>query len=260
MVNYQNGKVYCIRSNQTEKVYIGSTIDSLCRRLAKHRYEAKHRCNNKTTSFYILQFEDAYIELVENYPCNSKEELHKREGEIMRQYNNRVNKALAGRTQKQYRDEHKEILKQKDKQYREDNKEILKEKSKLYRDEHKDEKKQKDKQYREDNKEILKEKSKIKYENNKEKIKERSKKRYEKIGKKIIVCECNMNTTIGDQSTHRKSKKHLEILSNKQNKCECGLILQHTSPSHITRHNKSKIHIQIMNNIFYKKIYDFIYS
>jgi hypothetical protein len=218
MVNYQNGKVYCIRSNQTEKVYIGSTTQSLCRRLAGHKAKYKFWLNNPkdyTSSFELIKFEDSYIELVENCPCNNKEELYKREGEIMRQYNNRVNMLISGRT---------------------------------------------DKQYREDNKEIIKEKDKIKYENNKEKIKERSKERYENIGKQIIVCECNINTTIDAQSNHRKSKKHLEILSNKENKCECGLILQHTSPSHITRHNKSKIHIEIMNNIFYKKIYNFIYS
>jgi hypothetical protein len=80
MPNYQNGKIYQIWSPQTDQVYIGSTIQSLCKRMVEHR------CQH-LTSHKILQYDDAKIELIECFPCDNKMELNKREGEIMRGYN-----------------------------------------------------------------------------------------------------------------------------------------------------------------------------
>lgn len=99
MPNYQNGKIYCIRSHQTDKVYVGSTTVSLSRRMSNHRADYKlkkkgGKIRNKT-SFELLELGDAYIELVENFPCNSKEELEKREGFYIRK-ENCVNKQIAG--------------------------------------------------------------------------------------------------------------------------------------------------------------------
>ena len=37
MPNYQNGKIYCIRSHQTDNIYIGSTTQKLCVRMAEHK-------------------------------------------------------------------------------------------------------------------------------------------------------------------------------------------------------------------------------
>ena len=39
------------------------------------------------------------IELFENFPCNSKEELNKKEGQIIREIGT-INKQIAGRTYK----------------------------------------------------------------------------------------------------------------------------------------------------------------
>lgn len=88
-MNYKNGKIYAIRSYQTEEIYIGSTTQTLTKRLSSHK---RNICNSKL----ILQYPDAYIELIENFPCNSKEELNRKEGEHIRA-NNCVNKE-AGRT------------------------------------------------------------------------------------------------------------------------------------------------------------------
>jgi len=41
------------------------------------------------------------IELYELYPCNTNQELHRREGEVIRQLGT-LNKCIAGRTQKEY--------------------------------------------------------------------------------------------------------------------------------------------------------------
>jgi len=81
-----------------------------------------------TSSSEMIKHGDAYIELIEAYPCNNREELCKREGEIMRATENTVNKRIEGRTKKEYRDEHKAEMKQ----YYQDNIEKIKQ----YRKEH----------------------------------------------------------------------------------------------------------------------------
>merc|ERR1711966_115851 len=52
------------------------------------------------TSFKILQFDDAYIELIENYPCNSKDELNREEGKYQREMKC-VNKRVENRTKEE---------------------------------------------------------------------------------------------------------------------------------------------------------------
>ncbi len=71
------------------------------------------------------------IELYEEYPCNNRIDLCKREGEIIREIGT-LNKRIAGRTKKEYKQDNAEIIKIKQKQYREDNKEKIKN----YRDQH----------------------------------------------------------------------------------------------------------------------------
>ena len=113
MSNYANGKIYAIRSHQTEQIYIGSTIQPLNKRMEQH----KNRKNiGDCSSKIILQYEDVYIELIEFFPCNSKEELNKKEGEHIR-INNCVNKLIAGRTQKEYKKENKKQINQRMKEY-----------------------------------------------------------------------------------------------------------------------------------------------
>lgn len=95
---YRNGKIYAIRSHKTNKIYIGSTCSSLSKRLYGHRHrEGKYVHSSKI----LIDFDDHYVELMESFPCNSKEELCKREGELIRE--NReicVNIFIPGRTRK----------------------------------------------------------------------------------------------------------------------------------------------------------------
>ena len=103
--NEIKGKIYTIRSPHTDKYYIGSTTQKyLCDRMSTHRYDLNNRnCASKQ----IFDAGDAYIELLELYNCNSKEELRRREGELIRLHvNNCVNKNIAGRTIKEYHQEY----------------------------------------------------------------------------------------------------------------------------------------------------------
>lgn len=137
---YARGKIYAIKSYLTEEVYIGSTCEiTLSRRMAQHRSILKRFLRlgvNPITSRHILQHGDAYIELLENFPCNTKDELHKREGYHIRN-SNCVNKYIPGRTPLEYRTDNVELIKQNNKQYRNENAESIK-------------------QYRIDNAELLK--------------------------------------------------------------------------------------------------------
>lgn len=116
MVNYQNGKIYAIRSHETDKVYIGSTTQPLSKRLASHRDKYKAYNNGKyqyVTSFELLKHDDHYIELIEDFPCERKELLHKKEGELIRSSSNCVNKHIMGRTGKEYRNDNRDALNKK---------------------------------------------------------------------------------------------------------------------------------------------------
>jgi hypothetical protein len=130
---YQNGKIYTLRHPSTDKIYIGSTVKKyLCNRLAEHNSHYKCFLNGKSnnvTSFEIIKLGDSYIELLELFPCNSKLELNKREGELIREHkNNCVNSYVAGRTGKEYNIECADKRKETNKQHYENNKETIKEK------------------------------------------------------------------------------------------------------------------------------------
>lgn len=103
---YENSKIYKIVSpSNPDLVYYGSTIQKLSIRMAGHRARL-----NKCTSSMVLDKGDAIILLVENYSCNSKEELLKKEGEYILN-NECVNKNVAGRTSKErYQDINKEQI------------------------------------------------------------------------------------------------------------------------------------------------------
>ena len=90
---YQRGKIYCLRSHQTDLVYIGSTVQSLSKRIGGHRADYRNWLKGNyhyVTSFEIVKYDDAYIELVEDYPCNTRAELARREGQVMRTTENLV--------------------------------------------------------------------------------------------------------------------------------------------------------------------------
>jgi hypothetical protein len=75
------GRVYCIKSPQTENVYIGSTFEKyLSIRLSKHKYDYKRHLNGKynyVSSFDIIKYGDAYVELIEKYEDIQKDELQR---------------------------------------------------------------------------------------------------------------------------------------------------------------------------------------
>ncbi|MCR9103605.1 MAG: hypothetical protein NXI25_26910 [bacterium] len=119
---YQNGKIYKITDVGYNQCYFGSTCESLSQRMARHRRRYKAYQDNKdycaSTSLLFDEYgvENCKIELVENYPCNSKAELAKREGFYI-QHNDCLNKRVAGRTQKEYQEQNADRVKETQKKW-----------------------------------------------------------------------------------------------------------------------------------------------
>ena len=82
--------------------------------------------------------ENFYFELLEKYPCNDKDELRKKEGEYIRELNPSLNTQMAGRTNKQWREDKREALLQDKKDWYETNKERHTETMRKWREANKD--------------------------------------------------------------------------------------------------------------------------
>jgi hypothetical protein len=161
MPDYSNGKIYAIRCrNDNTKIYVGSTIQPLAVRFGGHKKESKTEKNTNKLLFIEVNndWSNWYIELYENFPCSCREELCKREGEIIRLIGT-LNMLVAGRDKKERRIE-----------YREENKEKIKEMQKQYDIKRKDnrkeyyiENKDKFKEYYIENKDRIKERKRLYY-------------------------------------------------------------------------------------------------
>jgi hypothetical protein len=207
MPDYTKSKIYSIRSRTGDEIYIGSTTVGIAKRFSKHKsaynYWFKDNSVKYYSSFILFQkynINYLYYELVEECPCENKEQLHKIEGEYIRKYMKDgvcCNKLVAGRSKKEYGDDfyiqNKEEIQKRQQQYYINNKSELDKNNKKYYNLNKNLKK---KYYAENKTEISKKKKK-RYSDNKTKT----------------ICECG--TIVGTQSInrHRISQKHLKLLN-----------------------------------------------
>ena len=87
---YNNGKIYTIRcTDNNNLIYVGSTTQPLYKRWYEHKqiYNKEGKQYNKLLYIKMreLGVDKFYIELYENFKCENIEQLHKKEGEIIRQ-------------------------------------------------------------------------------------------------------------------------------------------------------------------------------
>ena len=196
--NYQNGKIYCIRNWVDDDIYIGSSCQPLSKRMAWHKSDRKA---DKKKHLKIYQkmdeigFDNFYIELIEEHPCENVEQLRRREGEIIRDMKPSLNKEIAGTTIKEWYNDNKEEKIQKIKQYINDNSEWYK---------------QYGKEYFEKNKDKITKYQKGWYEKNKQQIQE---KRSSKID-----CICGGKYTLGHKSQHFNTQIHQQHLQKEKQK------------------------------------------
>ena len=221
-MDYKNGKIYQILNNVNDDVYVGSTTQPLCKRLYKHKADTKRR-NFKIHKLIREIGEDKfYIELIESYPCNSKEELNAREGHYIRERGT-LNMKIAGRTDKAYYKDNKEHIDEYQKRYREANKEFFNHCKKQYYENNKEHIKSYKKQYHKDNQEHLKEVNKQWREINKEHIKEVTEQYRENNKERILerincdICGCQViRTNIARHQKTLKCKSHVKPIENEE--------------------------------------------
>ena len=158
---FNKSLLYTIRSPHTDKYYIGSTTQILCKRFADHKTHYKYYQMGKgyfLTSFKILELGDAYIELLEEINCDNRNQLEKREGELIREHKlNCVNRNIPCRTDREYRSDNSDIIKEHRKEYYNDNSDIIKEHRKEYYNDNFDRISQQKKEYNLINADKLKE-------------------------------------------------------------------------------------------------------
>lgn len=210
MSKYQNGQIYKIVDLGYSKCYIGSTCEKLYKRFSRHKesYNAYKTGKHRLTSSFILfeesGVENCKIEWIEDYPCNSKKELEAREG-YYQQITDCLNKKLAGRT---------------DAQWREENKDVLREKSRIYREEHREELLTK-KQYRDEHKHEINEKRREQRKLEPEKNREQERQAYQRnkaVKQRLWTCKCGATMYFSSKAKHlHSSKKHQQYLQNQQN-------------------------------------------
>jgi len=191
-MGYENGKIYKLWSNETDEIYIGSTTNPLCKRLYQHKTDYKIGKNGKRgiTSAYKL-FEkggDVMIELIEKFPCECKEELNAREGFYIRQ-EKCVNRCIAGRTRKEYREDTADKMKEYWKEYKEENRDAISAKQKEWKEENREKVLQYYKEYRQENREALSEKA-----------------------RERVMCECGAELSRCSLSRHLKGNRHKKLM------------------------------------------------
>ena len=240
MPDYQKGKIYTIRNYTDDTlIYVGSTTDTLSRRLATHRIDCKKRSSISLYSHIIENcWNGWYIELVENYPCNNNTELKRREGEIIRQIGT-INKYIAGRTKKEYYKDNADNIKENKKEYRKENADKINELAKTYRNENADKIKEYQKEYRKENTDKINEYRK----ENADKINDNNKKWRNKNIDKVKEIEKLYRKENADkikeiQKLYRKENAN-KIKERQSEKVCCNICGSFVRKDYLTKHKKN---------------------
>ena len=187
MPNYKNSKIYKLVNNVDDLFYVGSTCNLLSKRRSGHVTASKKYPNQRVYKHLnTIGWNNVKIVLIEKYPCNDIDELHKRERYYSDLLKAQLNKNKQGRTQKEYYQDNAGKIKQDAKQYYKDNLDKIKQTKKQYRQNNVDKFKQIRKQY---------------YQSN-----------LDKINKKH-VCACGGKYTHHHKTHHDKSNKHIKWYS-----------------------------------------------
>jgi len=220
MPKYENSVIYKIKHNEDyddNDIYVGSTSN-----FKNRKNQHKTACNNEKNKDFNLpvyqyirdngNWNNFVMIPIEEYPCNSKNELEIKERYHIDLLRPSLNKNIPGRTYKEYYEANKEQILEMNKNYREDNKKQIAEKIKKRYEDNKQIKTEYNKKYREANKEILNQKNKEYNEANKEKNKTYQKK-YRNDNKKKVICDhCGCEVRKQGLNAHEKTKKCINFV------------------------------------------------
>lgn len=171
MPDYSKGRIYTIRCRSNDAlIYVGCTTQTLSARFAEHKrtkgvslYKYVNNPENNTV------WDDWYIELYENFPCIHREELTKREGEVIRDIatiniRGYITAEIIKQKAKLYRDSNKDKIKD----YYVNHKEYFANKAKENRNKNIDQRKEKEKEWKDKNKQTISDKKREAYKKNRD--------------------------------------------------------------------------------------------
>ena len=214
----KTGRVYKIVHNQSDLVYIGSTLNQLKYRWRDHKNSYKKWQNGKAGACAIYEYFDQYgvdnftCILIKEYKVADKKQLYALEQlwinklrcvnkqcafqpikkERKKQYY-KDNQQQISERKKQYYDVNQQKILEKNKQYYKDNQQKLLDQKKQYYKDNQQQISEYKKQYYKDNKQKLSEKHKQYREDNQQKIKEKNKQYYDANQQKILEkTECSI--------------------------------------------------------------------
>jgi len=171
MPDYSKGKIYTIRCRTNpQHVYVGGTVKTLSRRLQCHKSRSINYQNMLLYSTIANNWDNWFIQLYEDFPCDNRKQLCKREGEIIRLIGT-LNTKIAGRSLIEYRLENVDFVKDYNKNYYKNNADKIKEMQKNYQQKNAEKLKLKRKEYLLQNADKLKQQRKEYRQRNADKIK-----------------------------------------------------------------------------------------
>ena len=187
MVNYSNGKIYKIVNDIDDKIYVGSTTQTLNKRFNRHKSKSKQSQDRTIYKhFNIIGWDHVTIKLIENYVCSCKYELEKRERYWIDTLNSSLNIIVPTRTQKEHYELNKDRILTYNRNYRLANIEKCKKRDRDY------------------------------YIKNKQRILDRDKRYYlskrDELATKV-TCECGKVVSKSGLTAHKKTQKHIKIIS-----------------------------------------------
>jgi hypothetical protein len=194
---YENSVIYKLYADDIDLVYIGSTTD-IERRMYQHRFDARHDDRNcQSVLLYSLSDYEVKYEILELYPCTTRNEKELRERYWILQFDNAVNLRVPADIDPSITGEvrQKELARiaRLDQTYRDRSRCI----SRKWRDANADYKREQAKLYRDANEEHIRRKGQRYYD-----------------ASPVITCECGQEGKLINlkKPNHLKSKKHQDWL------------------------------------------------
>lgn len=206
--DYNDGKIYLIYLPGLEEYgYIGSTVQTLEQRMKRHKYQKESKQPYQFASCVFFQDEnEVCIKLLEDYPCNTKQELLEREKYWLDEFPDAVNKNPPILSEEDRLMRSREISLRC--YYAKQEQNIAR--NRAYKAAHKDELSEKQSAKRASNIDAARAKDKLSNQN-------RDKEKRKEWKNKKVVCEkCEMILSRNNFSTHKKNKHPDEDVSYKE--------------------------------------------